>query len=69
MCPSCHIGLNPTLSTSLISTPRHGRIVDYYARYRPGLGSVLVFLSVLSALVQYAIQHLTRFSEVQRIKR
>lgn len=42
---------------------------DYYSRYRPGLGSVVVFLSILSLFVQYAVQHLMRISEVQRIKR
>jgi len=40
----------------------------YYSRYRPGLGSVVVFLAILSNLVQYAVQHLMRISEVQRIK-
>jgi len=53
----------------LNGVPRWRGTGYYYARYRPGLGSVLVFLSVLSMFIQYAVQHLTRFSEVQRIKR
>lgn len=46
----------------------HVTLADYYSRYRPGIGSVLVFLTLLSVLVQYAVQHLSRFSEVQRIR-
>ncbi|KAK9897595.1 chaperone J-domain-containing protein [Cystobasidium minutum MCA 4210] len=41
----------------------------YYRRYQPGLGTVLVFLTGFSCVMQYVIQHLTRYGDVQRIQR
>lgn len=41
----------------------------YYRRYQPGLGTVLVFLTLFSCLAQYVIQYLTRYSDIQRIRR
>ncbi len=41
----------------------------YYSRFRPGLGSVLVFLAILSSGIQYAIQLINRRRDLQRIER
>jgi len=44
-------------------------VADYYSRYRPGLGTVLVFLTLLTNVAQYIVQHLSRYSETARIRR
>lgn len=41
----------------------------YYSRWRPGLGSVLVFLAMLSSTVQYFIQKYNYKKDVARIER
>ncbi|KAI0068652.1 DnaJ-domain-containing protein [Artomyces pyxidatus] len=39
----------------------------YYSRFRPGLGSVLVFLTVLTSLLQYVVQRLNYKRDLERI--
>lgn len=41
----------------------------YYARFRPGLGSVLVFLTVLTSSLQYIIQKMNYRRDLERIER
>ncbi|TRM67735.1 DnaJ-domain-containing protein [Schizophyllum amplum] len=41
----------------------------YYSRYRPGLGTVLGFLVVLSSTIQYIIQKVTYKSDLERVRR
>jgi len=41
----------------------------YYARFRPGLGSVLFFLALLTSGVQYGIAHINRRRDLDRIER
>ncbi|KII95104.1 hypothetical protein PLICRDRAFT_33936 [Plicaturopsis crispa FD-325 SS-3] len=41
----------------------------YYSRFRPGLGFVFVFLTILTSVLQYLVQHLGYKSDVQRIER
>lgn len=41
----------------------------YYARFRPGLGSVLVFLALLTSGVQHGIAHINRRRDLERIAR
>jgi DnaJ family protein C protein 1 len=41
----------------------------YYSRYRPGLGTVTVFLMVLSSLLQYVVQGIKYRQDVDRIER
>ncbi|KAI0036774.1 DnaJ domain-containing protein, partial [Vararia minispora EC-137] len=40
----------------------------YYARFRPGLGSVLVFLAICSSAVQYVVQRSNYNRDVARIE-
>ncbi|KAI0081750.1 DnaJ-domain-containing protein [Panus rudis PR-1116 ss-1] len=40
----------------------------YYSRFRPGVGSVLVFLTLLSSVLQYVIQRLNYRRDLDRIK-
>ncbi|EJD01100.1 DnaJ-domain-containing protein [Fomitiporia mediterranea MF3/22] len=41
----------------------------YYSRYRPGLGSVVIFLVVLSSGLQYVIQRINYKNDLARIDR
>lgn len=41
----------------------------YYSRFRPGLGSVLVFLTVLTSSLQYIIQKMNYRRDLERIER
>lgn len=41
----------------------------YYSRFRPGLGSVLAFLIILSSGLQYVVQRLNYKRDVERIER
>lgn len=41
----------------------------YYARFRPGLGSVLVFLGLITSLVQHGSAHINRQRDLARIAR
>lgn len=41
----------------------------YYSRFRPGLGSVLVFLTVLTSSLQYIIQKMNYRKDLERIER
>lgn len=41
----------------------------YYERFRPGLGSVLVFLALLTSGVQYGVARINRQRDVTRIER
>ncbi|TDL29572.1 DnaJ-domain-containing protein [Rickenella mellea] len=41
----------------------------YYSRYRPGLGSVLSFLIILSSGLQYVVQRLNYKNDLARIER
>jgi len=41
----------------------------YYSRFRPGLGSVIVFLTILTSGVQYIIQHLNYKKDAERVER
>ncbi|KAK0468238.1 DnaJ-domain-containing protein [Desarmillaria tabescens] len=41
----------------------------YYSRFRPGLGSVLVFLTVLTSSLQYIIQKMNYKRDLERIER
>ncbi|KAJ7094680.1 DnaJ domain-containing protein [Mycena belliarum] len=40
----------------------------YYSRFRPGLGSVFVFLVLVSSGFQYIVQHITYRTDLQRIE-
>ncbi|KAJ8519393.1 hypothetical protein ONZ45_g3663 [Pleurotus djamor] len=40
----------------------------YYSRFRPGLGTVLVFLTILSCGLQYIIQHMSYGNHLKRIE-
>ncbi|CAL1700734.1 unnamed protein product [Somion occarium] len=40
----------------------------YYARFRPGIGSVFVFLTILSSVLQYAIQRVNYGKDLKRIE-
>ncbi|OCH94127.1 DnaJ-domain-containing protein [Obba rivulosa] len=39
----------------------------YYSRFRPGLGTVFVFLVVLSSILQYFIQRLNHKRDIERV--
>jgi len=41
----------------------------YYSRYRPGLGSVLVFLTILSSVLQLVVQKMNYKKDLDRINR
>jgi len=41
----------------------------YYSRFRPGLGSVVAFLVLLTSTVQYGIAHINRQGDLRRIAR
>ncbi|RDB22820.1 putative J domain-containing protein C2E1P5.03 [Hypsizygus marmoreus] len=41
----------------------------YYSRFRPGLGSVLVFLTILTSLLQLLVQRLNYKRDLERIER
>ncbi|KAF7352715.1 J domain-containing protein [Mycena venus] len=41
----------------------------YYSRFRPGLGSVLVFLVLVTSGFHYIVQHINYRNDVQRIER
>ena len=41
----------------------------YYSRFRPGLGSVMIFLVLLTCTVQHGVAHINRQRDLQRISR
>ncbi|EIW82118.1 DnaJ-domain-containing protein [Coniophora puteana RWD-64-598 SS2] len=41
----------------------------YYSRFRPGLGTVLVFLIILTSGLQYVVQRMNYSRDVERIER
>ncbi|KAG8824227.1 hypothetical protein FRC17_009149 [Serendipita sp. 399] len=41
----------------------------YYSRFRPGLGTVLVFLTLLTAGLQHVVHRMTYKSELARVRR
>jgi len=41
----------------------------YYSRFRPGLGSVLVFLIILTSILQYLAQRINYKRDLERIER
>ncbi|VDC07300.1 unnamed protein product [Peniophora sp. CBMAI 1063] len=40
----------------------------YYSRFRPGLGTVLVFLTILSSILQYVFQKMNYTRDIERIE-
>jgi DnaJ homolog subfamily C member 1 len=41
----------------------------YYSRFRPGLGTVLTFLVMVTSLMQHVVQRLNRTRDIARIER
>jgi hypothetical protein len=41
----------------------------YYNRFRPGLGTVLIFLTLLTSLLQNVVHRITYKSELERVRR
>ncbi|KAJ6628703.1 DnaJ domain-containing protein [Mycena sp. CBHHK59/15] len=41
----------------------------YYSRFRPGLGSVLIFLVIVTSGFHYIVQHINYRSDLQRVNR
>jgi hypothetical protein len=41
----------------------------YYNRFRPGLGTVLIFLTLLTSLLQHVVHRITYKSELERVRK
>ena len=57
--------LSSHMPTSVLSTGTG----YYYARFRPGLGSVLIFLALLTSGVQHGVATINRKRDLDRITR